>query len=1441
MITLTSNYSKSDQGFVNFTVFKFSLTGLPSGSTLDNILYVFGDNTKVTVKTTETEKIYKSEGTFKVKATISYFQKNKKQTISKDFTIKIKKQPLRKFIITRTVRNENDSNYARATKFTLTPDFEFFGDNLSDLKTIQWDLGNGVISNKPILSNFTFDSANIFNIKMLGYTKSNIKFEDEQIVVIKEFVNDSIKFTKIPPPTMAGHINRFPFQIEITSPISEQDHYVDLYAQFSRSSPPLDNPTKYTFLRSEWRFLDTSFNKIDSIKIQKNQYPIKINDYGEEIKKQYIDLPMEDGTYSRLLTEEYKAGNTVGIKGTCRFYFVDDWYNQDQVTKKEQYTTIWATLRSNLIRNNTSDNNIDGLHPGHANSTAQTHIPYVTLWREPDMIKFTRNGCNPIPVMQWAGSDIPFVISLGYKNPVVVDEIVINENKSRLYDSLGGFCRYLPFSEKEQIPVNLVFSNTQTPVSSFLKRKEEPIIQYKDTNDLLIGGYYSNTFEQARSSNVQFSANVTFNEPNLEANNYNPYIWVLNPNSGNINVCQYVYTDNQIVNSPQYFNSELVDTYDDIFIKNKIQVLGSVKTNRNMDTAVSLQIETDKKPRPHISSKFDNKGSLNGLFCIASLNFPSYHAWICDIELDLIYKVTPEGSIIKKIDLSTLGLIKNSTSTQKYNPNSMVLDSNLNLFVTLANTGHVLKFNNEGVLKNVLKLTSSLIKATPICIDTDKENNVYISVINNNNISTLFKYDNNFKYLNSKNYPNINLGNILISRNNKIYVINNGDLDKNLNFVQSESFVEVLNTDLTENSLSLKYKTKKFPLIRNLVLDKLDSLYFSYSYNSIAKLDINGTLFKTTIPVFKKNDTKNKTIIEGLTYSLNNKLYVINSLENIIHVIDVTSLKQEKYFYINPSNIEYDLDSQGQLKYPLNKRESILSKSLKANGDFNGWRWNYKYTYRDTSLQKKLTGTSANILLSNTNSNKFFAKNEDFDMGKTMYGYSFMKVLKESPFLYNNKFYDLELLNDKNSKLNNEINKVSRELQDALNNKTDEEIKEVQEVLRRLQDDRANSDLIYTPAKGFIGSIFGSYPYQPNDLGIDIFSRIANFVDKSSNIDTCDISHLYDIMQKVDFNDNTFKVRFPEGISRIVDYCSISPTKLIGVNCNCGDVFVANQYGYGKCSYCGKEKKSNKGKEIKDSQYKIKAGNFYVLKFEKYKNKYRKISTGLVDEKSEYTITELATSIGLPEAWYVNHSFFEYVPSSEVFALTNYRYLTSYTSSQYNSLTSSVRNVSSEFITSQILSPQVSTIYYTLTSDFYYSTGDKDEWFMYTKNIIHSNLLNFVSSYKEPVYSLSYKTRNYVSSVPFIDYDKYITELDSVKTLNSISNEGINTLTNYMTSVKYKVFYKLDSKYKTENIIDWDNSQTNIPSNLNNSQWYSVNGPVERMINFELQKGLGLI
>lgn len=1443
MITVTSNYAESLKGFPDITIFNFNIA-LAAGSTLTSIDYIWGDNTKGTVKNLNpAQKKYNKVGTYNVIAIITYVNNKQTKTATENFSIIVKPIPLKKFIITRTVRKDTDVNYARATKFTLKPDPEFFGKDLTDLKLIQWDLGNGVISNNSILSNFTFDSAGDFKIKMLAYTKSNIKYVDEQTVTLREYINDSIKFTKIPPPTPAGHINKFPFEVEITSPISEQDHYVDLYAQFSRSSPSLDVPTKYTFLRAEWRFLDTSLNKINSVKITKDTYPVKINEYGEEIKNIFFDLPMIDGTVSRLLTEEYKNGIVVGIRGKGKFYFVDDWYNQDQVTKKEQYTTLWASLRSNLIRNNTVTNNIDGLHPGHANSTAQTYIPYVTLWREPDIIKFTRNGCNPLPEMQWAGSDIPFIASLGYKNPVAFLETDrINENAVSLYDNLGGFCRYLPFSEKEELPLNLVFSNTQTPVSSFLNRKEEPVIKYKDSEEFLIGGYYANVFQKSQSSNIQFSAKVLFNEPNLEANNYNPYIWTLNTISGKVNVSQYVYTNNLIINSPQYFNSKTIDTYNDLFEKGKLPTTGTVLKNKNMDTAVTLPIVTDIKVIPHISSPLDNKTALNGLYCIAAMNYPSYNAWVCDIELDRIYKISADGTIKKTINLQDLGLFPKLST--KFNPNNIVLDSDMNLFVTLSKTNHILKFDKMGVLKKITSLdrTGLVLNGVPVSLDVDKNNNVYVGVIYGKN-SDLIKFNNNLtERLKTKTYTNSYIGNITISPENKIYVVNNGYLDEKLNQTYSnDSFVEVLNEELIEDSLSNIYKTKKFPIIKNLVLDKNNSLYFNYSYSNIAKINKNGVLFKTDINVLTKNDTTNKSIIEGLTYSLNDRLYVINSLENKIHVINSETLKEESSFYINPSNIEYELDSQGQLKKPLTSKQSLFSKSLKANGDFNGWKWNYKYTFTKESKQKTISNTSVNILLSNQDSFKFFAENENFDMGKTMYDYSFMKTLQESPFLYNNKVYDLNILEDKNSKLNQEISTVSRELQQSFNNKTDAEIKEIQDELRRLQDNRTESDIIYSQKKGFMGSIFGSYPYKPDDLGVELFSDIANFVKKTSDIDTCDVSHLYGIMDQVDFNENCFKVKFPKAISRIVDYCSISPTKLMGINCNCGDIFTSNINGYGICSYCGTEKTSNKGPEINDENYKIKAGNFYVLKYDKFKNKYRKINTGLLDGESEYTITKLATSIGLPEYWKKSYSFFEYASSSKNYAVTNYRYLTAYTDSEFKKLTSSIVNVSAEFFPVEVLSPQVSTISYEITDNYYFSTGDKDEWFSVREKITPSMLLDFSETFTDPIYSMSYKTVQYVSSVPFTNYDLYNLELVRVQKLPNISKKGTNTLTNNLTSIKYKTFYRLDSKFRIENVIDWDNSQTNIASNLNNHQWYSVNGPVERMINFELQKGLGLI
>jgi hypothetical protein len=727
MVTVTSNSILPSEGFVNDTIFTFTVNSLPAGSTFVKVIYFWDDGTKNEIKTITTTKTYKVVKSYKVKADIYYTKSNKTFNEIVFLNVNVKKTPDKKYLITRTVRNETDKNYSRVTKFKFTPNPEIFGVDASNLKYVQWNFGNGVLSNKPIVDGVMFDSAGVFKVGMVAYTDSSTKHEYSELITVEEYINDSIRFSKVPPPTYAGHLNRFPFELEVTSPFNERK-IIDLYAQFSRSLPPLDNPTKYSFLRPQWYFLDTSLNPIKQITTEKNVDPIKVNEYGEEITNIKVELPMTDGSVSILYSEEYKNGITVGIREKAKFYFVDDWYNHDQIINNEQSTVLWATLRSQTVRDNQSKTNIDGPHPSHANNTAQTYLPYITLWRDPDVLKFTRNGVNPLPSLQWQGSDIPFYITVSYSSPVVFD--AHNSQASiRLADRNGGFAHYIPITENQEIPLNVVFSSNFSTISSFLRPQEVPVIKYKDSNNFLTGGYYKSTYEQKNASTINLSASLSFNKPSLEANNYNPNLWLLNSTSGEVNIAQYVFTKNSIIDSPQYFYFDKnVDTYNDLFLENKVPLIGSVKENPNMDTAVLWKLQTDIKTNPHISSVHDNKRSLNGLHSVVSLGFPTYHAWVSDVELDKIYRITSDGTIYKTIDLSQINL--GIPNLIKYTPDSMVLDGNSNLFVGLSNAGTILKFDDSGKLIGVLKLDNII----PVCIDTDKDNNLYISGIYKNQI-----------------------------------------------------------------------------------------------------------------------------------------------------------------------------------------------------------------------------------------------------------------------------------------------------------------------------------------------------------------------------------------------------------------------------------------------------------------------------------------------------------------------------------------------------------------------------------------------------------------------------------------------------------------------------------------------------------------------------------
>jgi hypothetical protein len=1408
MIILTSDHTTPNEGYIRRTDFTITVNGYPANTEIISINYIWGDSTTFLFRpqtpilyTTpiSRSKQYRRLGSYTITVNVTYKIANRILNESRTFPILIKPEPSELFLVETTTRNENSKLYARVTRFNFRPNPEVFGKNLENLKYIQWDFGNGVLSNRSIINGATFNEAGVFVVRMLAFTNGNDKYEFRRIFTIEEYLNDSIRFSKVPPPTYAGHLNRFPFEVEITSPINEP-HVIDLYAQFSRSYPTLDNPTKYSFLRPEWKFLDLGRNVIKSIQTTNNR-PIRVNEFGEEVST---------------------GGFIVGYKGIARFYFVDDWFNQDQVITKNQYTTLWATLRSNNIRNNKTTDNVDGVHPGHANNTAQAWCPYVTLWRKPDIIKFTRNGANPLPPVQFVGSDVPITFTLGYKNATVPD--AHNRQASlQLADTIGGFAHYVPHNNTNLL-LDVNTNSLNSPLSTFLKPKEQPFIKYKNSDNLLSGGYYKAIYERPNSTTLTMSAKIVVPEPDLQANNFNPHIWILNPSVGEVNVAQYIYTTNPIINSPQYFYTNSIRGYNELFKENRIPI-NTVKKNPNMDKVFLYKFKTEQKTLPHVSSVFDERSHLTGLHSIAALNAPTYHAWVSDVENDKIYRLTSDGRIYITIDLKNLNY--NFGTLGKLIPHSMVVDKDLNLFVALAGSRHIIKIDDGGKLRAVLN-TGNVV---PVCVDVDIDNNIYISGINRNQTkqSTLLKYNNQLStQLLSKTYSNTFLGNILVSPLGKVYVITNGHLDKNLNTIYNiNSYIEELNI----NNFNVIKTHGPQSFIKHMTLDRFGSLYFNSSYNTVVKVAPNGRTSVIAIQGDSPEDFS-KTIIDGLNCNINDKIYVINSLDNKVTVLTL-NLEVENSFYINPTKVEFKLDSDSQLQIPL---EIINSKkaSLKANGDFTGWKWNYKFAFKTNKEEFTLVSRSQTLSFRQHNQFKFLAENESFDLGKYMYDYSFMKSLKESPFLYNNKFYDADIQAEVIRTTNEELLPVQRRLNTLLSNQDFSDpdlIQYLQSEVNRLTDNLREVSLTTTNKKGFMGSIFGTFPYQPDDLGVAIFSKIANFNQKTADPDTCDIKHLYDIIKKIDFNDESYKVRFPLGIERIVDYASISPNKLVGIKCGCStDIFERNEYQLDVCKFCGREVVSNRGDEIKDPEHIVYSGDYVVLK-DKDNAKFNKVLLGPLDGQNSYTITKLATSIGLPTGWVIDYKFYKYVPSPTDLIETGIRRLDTTSYSQVSTLQLN----SPYFSLLGTFTSPLSTYVYALTSNVNFGTTDWMEWGKNIGMLSGRTMYNFSSSN-----SLGLSSFSYIWETSGIaNYTDYSFIQNNILNLPNY-NKG-QTLTYVASSIEYKALIDLEKRYRTESVIDWDNPQTTLPLGKTNSAWYNQNGIIETMINYELQRGLGLI
>lgn len=974
-----------------------------------------------------------------------------------------------KFIITSAVIDTtqllvspSNTGYANITPFQFTA---ILASSLTNV-FILWDFGDGGTSTNQTPSHIYAVPGTYIVTLNINSDSGNLSLTTT--IKVGLLINESIYFNFIPPPAFSGHVNRYPFQLTFTSSISGT-HHIDLAAQFSRSYQTQNPRNKWSFLRPEWRFLDLNLNPITSI--IPDQTSIFADQFG--------------------VIDHNTNGLFVGVTGTASFYFVDDIYNFDLVLNGQPYTTIIATLQTSAVRSFNDSFNADYTLPSYSNSLASVSCPYQVLWRNPDNIVIKENGVRDYINPRWPSAVQPIVVDTNYIIPYP-DPWVDGNGSSDVWNPIGAaFCHNLPI-ESDPILLNLSsigFSANFIPI---------PVeFQWIDNTGYKTPGYYRGTFTTnvSAANNVSLSANLTYQTPVLSAQFINPTLWISNPEAGMMANVQYVYNP----------------------------ILSAAVNNDNLNIA---QVYTFNMPiitQPDFVNDPMALSGFHGINAIASLPAPTYHAWALDSELNYLYRINTLGQILCAIDINdvvtknNLGFLVNN----QVSPVGLALDGQQNIWMTLYDTVSTLKFDSAG---NFLFATTPLSSTgytippnidplwydqttyyqyredspydhnqintidinyiEPTGIDTDRQNNVWVSYSSFLS-GYLVKYDQNGKLLYTNSYPVCSCPqSVIVGDNDNVWVA----LSNNI-YPSSPCYLEKRDT----NGILLSSFGPILGL-NKLTLDYNQNPWFTFSYSWVGAIDnIQGIMYTVNIggtgdtqyasDWFNPNLNTDETSLEGIGCDLYGNVYVINSIENQIYVLN-SQLQIVNHFYINPKGFTFYLDDQYQ---PTKMTVSEWSKSAQADGDWTGLNWYRKYAntisqYNSSTQTITITGTSVPFDFVNFLQTDIFKINENFDLAGKMQSLAFTPALAESTFLF----------------------------------------------------------------EKFLGSIYGKYPFKHTDIGVTLYEKIANYVSNISDIDFCNIKELYNLSNMMDINLQDFNLNYPEEIQRVLNFSSVNLSRLLG-------------------------------------------------------------------------------------------------------------------------------------------------------------------------------------------------------------------------------------------------------------------------------------------------------
>jgi len=518
------------------------------------------------------------------------------------------------------------------------------------------------------------------------------------------------------------------------------------------------------------------------------------------------------------------------------------------------------------------------------------------------------------------------------------------------------------------------------------------------------------------------------------------------------------------------------------------------------------------RERPSVINKiyeFVNTDDHRSVFSITQVpssnrvNEFDYSYWVTDIDTDKLLKFDYTGSILNTISLSavTSGYSTSTsvltTSVNFFNawnsaaPSCVALDRDNNIWVTLFDSGSVIKLNGDGYLQRVIPppATNTYISSsdygtyygfagensvTPSYVDINKENEIYV-VYSNPIYPALLKYSSNGSLLSTYmfNIFSESPQKVIVDRNNDIWVtVLNENQDKT-DIISRNDKVYKLDKDL-----NLLFTISGISYPGDITVDGNQNLWVSTGKNNLTKINNNGTDVLTIQVGSYFNLSDYVQSIEGISCNSQNQILAINNTDLKVYFVDGETISQPTISSI-PS-IDLVSAPNNFFFYPLS---NFYDSKYQADGDFLGFKWINKFFYFSKNT-RYITGTSKSFnILPVSGYNLIYKDNESFDGTKFYKDLALMQTLQDKP-----KFFD-----------------------------------------------------------EFLGTIVGNEISDVNSALLSkIFEKISNFNDNISDVDTCNIESLISKCEMFDVVFKNFGYPYPPGLRRVLDVCSIAKNKLTG-------------------------------------------------------------------------------------------------------------------------------------------------------------------------------------------------------------------------------------------------------------------------------------------------------